>query len=673
MHHPSEILTICIILEFIEAGRRGDQTIGVSTSLNILSFLSDIIESWTSHSYPTIISFENAMMRYNIENSFISPIFRKCKVTSVDNLIDIMESLRDIFENPPNVITNNAIAPTCVTQDSFIGVYVRSHTVRWESTNFHEIGCIYDSLQRYMTTRSSLESSSNEANSNLLSSQSSIENISDINNAIGNFDVRVGEDNLHLFYDSTVLNPLGSKSQSPIYTQQSLSTLGPLPSKRHQQAMLSLATLWVRNGNFAQAISAIDEAMKTAHHRGDHVSIARALLLLHHVADQILRDEAADVIVSAEDALIRCLGRSIALKMKALCTQAAILLVRHRSKGSMTSSASSSHTASDGVGHQDDVSSPSEGVNRRSVQSQWMLLAAAQMNDPGLIARISGITVSNDAQSSGNKVAGQNNVSKKDVPNESHMSYKESAVLSVQAALVAVEVWRREGLLALAEQQCRLALHIFGYTCGVEELISLCCSQSKLRCELGENNNDIIVPDVIPGDRPVALRQCAIASNVLDLLDQFIRNNPVHLACQHVVTIARTYVQTRDCTAAGNFNLALGHVKKLVEFTKDTSRQPTAEHLQALIMRAKILSHMDIPSAVDELNGAMELADASELYQSKGEALLARALVCSNGSPIQRSDALLDLRAAMRLSQRHHLPLLEKLSVIQFAHFKSFV
>jgi hypothetical protein len=52
---------------------------------------------------------------------------------------------------------------------------------------------------------------------------------------------------------------------------------------KHQHSMISLAVLWIHVKNFNLAQSAIEEALKTAHQRGDHPTVIKCLLLLFEI------------------------------------------------------------------------------------------------------------------------------------------------------------------------------------------------------------------------------------------------------------------------------------------------------------------------------------------------------------------------------------------------------
>ena len=83
--------------------------------------------------------------------------------------------------------------------------------------------------------------------------------------------------------------------------------------------------MWLQNGHPQLAMTAVEEAMKSAHQRGDHASVARALLLLHHVVigmqTQTNSSEYAAAAagyrhvqgVSPEEVLQRCLDRCSSL------------------------------------------------------------------------------------------------------------------------------------------------------------------------------------------------------------------------------------------------------------------------------------------------------------------------------------------------------------------------
>ena len=114
--------------------------------------------------------------------------------------------------------------------------------------------------------------------------------------------------------------------QSPVLALELLRNASNEPhfsGTRHQQALLKLASMWLQNGHPQLAMTAVEEAMKSAHQRGDHASVARALLLLHHVVigmqTQINGSEQAAAAyrhvqgVSPEEVLQRCLDRCSSL------------------------------------------------------------------------------------------------------------------------------------------------------------------------------------------------------------------------------------------------------------------------------------------------------------------------------------------------------------------------
>jgi len=71
--------------------------------------------------------------------------------------------------------------------------------------------------------------------------------------------------------------------------------------------------------------------MNTAHQRGDHSSVTKALLLMFHIYSG--GHHSADQLVSAEDILIRCIKRCEQLHMHRHISEIALLLAECRSRG----------------------------------------------------------------------------------------------------------------------------------------------------------------------------------------------------------------------------------------------------------------------------------------------------------------------------------------------------
>eukprot|EP01031_Cornospumella_fuschlensis_P028261 gene28261-34127_t len=75
--------------------------------------------------------------------------------------------------------------------------------------------------------------------------------------------------------------------------------------------------------NYQQTMTAIEEALNTAHQRGDHASVAKCLVYLHHLA---LQDEGRMTREEVEDTIQRAITRAAGHQLHDLVANAALLL-----------------------------------------------------------------------------------------------------------------------------------------------------------------------------------------------------------------------------------------------------------------------------------------------------------------------------------------------------------
>ncbi len=64
------------------------------------------------------------------------------------------------------------------------------------------------------------------------------------------------------------------------------STMNHYSILKHQHSMISLAMVWMKAKNYRNAQLAIEEALKTAHQRGDHPTVIKCLLLLYEIYEK---------------------------------------------------------------------------------------------------------------------------------------------------------------------------------------------------------------------------------------------------------------------------------------------------------------------------------------------------------------------------------------------------
>ena len=332
--------------------------------------------------------------------------------------------------------------------------------------------------------------------------------------AMASLDFHVAEDSIHKYYDSNSslpgpvpsvggslirgygfgassgsggLGAAGAKS-TPATAMEALvsSVTEPLfSSARHQMAMLALATAWAHGGYLQLARTAIEEAMKTAHQRGDHAAVAKALLLLHVVVAASggvgggagNSSEAKDV--SAEEVLARCMQRCATLQLRPLSAQATLLMVRYRARLLSRLSfptgdglAGSNPTV---VDHQERGVGKDGAAGGGSVQNLWTLWTCALLGDLQLTTKVY------SARSSRLPLA----PSTKD-PNAATnypLTTEEAGAHLGASALAAIELWSYLSLPDMAELQARRALRQLGVHGSAPELVALGCKLAFLHVD----------------------------------------------------------------------------------------------------------------------------------------------------------------------------------------------
>jgi hypothetical protein len=310
--HPSEIAYIAVILEIVSAGRKITVFKDSTVPLQILCFLGDRISLQSVKLYSNGNKFLEDLQSYVIDNTEESIIsftdeIRQILVglASMDTLLQFVDIISSAFENDTTTSPNEVMAPTRICPDSSLGIYCRTFSAKWNCLSFESICQLYESFRVFISSISTIEISSSSSpmpspNTTETSQSQYFDNenmnmhsfLQQAEEAAENGDVYAAEKLLHRYFDFNGNDLLLSLSKSPVGSspQSALSALchsndPQFSGTRHQQALLQLASMWTRNGHYNLAMSAVEQAMKTAHQRGDHGSVARALLLLYHVVN----------------------------------------------------------------------------------------------------------------------------------------------------------------------------------------------------------------------------------------------------------------------------------------------------------------------------------------------------------------------------------------------------
>ena len=261
------------------------------TPLNIMCFLSDLYRLGTINRIKNLHEFLSLLQSYvpkrEPEESVTEIMRSSLQFHSIDELEDTVESIPVLTTMPKDehIIPNRAISPYVILPESLLGQLLRSISVRWQDLLFEDMCTLFDNFQEFMSNSIYVQDVGERRNHSsslhtvlLPSCSQSYLDLLDIHSNLQ--DVMPAMDNLHRYYDS-------GKTSYDLLQLTSLSeyvlSVGPNPNRRHQQAMLSVATVWIRSGNIELAACAVEEALKQAHQRGDHASVSRALLLLQHI------------------------------------------------------------------------------------------------------------------------------------------------------------------------------------------------------------------------------------------------------------------------------------------------------------------------------------------------------------------------------------------------------
>lgn len=347
----SDIAMISLLGTIIEYGRNKVPT-DIQDVLLILTFLSDNLKLGTCiQNWKNKDDYLKQLSLYiSQESSIYSNIQQKLNFESIDSLIDLMDIAPEYLIQPTDADPNSVAFPYCFTRDSLVGIYVRSVIAKWEILHFGEISQVFESFQNFANCLSTSRPQINQplkvhpVQSMVLEEPRAY--LINAEKATINSDLLPAVESIHAYFDSNGTNPLLSKNDLVGQTKTIIDNYlsgSPEQKSRYQQAMLSLANMWLRNGYYFYASTATEEGMKMAHHLGDHNSVTYALLLLHHIIHgqenlEIFNDDSKSSSInsseqSTENILIRCIQKSFELKLKSLEIQAIQLLVRYRMKG----------------------------------------------------------------------------------------------------------------------------------------------------------------------------------------------------------------------------------------------------------------------------------------------------------------------------------------------------
>lgn len=750
---PSNVAYIATIIELIASGRKKSDAFHFQdpkSPLQILCFLGDRIQLQNVKHYLNANDFLSELLStFEIpENDLRTPgHFFVNKVRdvlsdfkSVDDLVHFVDSIQNLFTNDVSISPNESVAPFRICPDSSLGIYCRCFFAKWECLSFGFVCQLYESLAAFTI---GLYSASDDFA--LTMGQLSRRPIVHVGMGVQSFlqqadeaaqtgDVHAAERLLHRYFDFNGNDPLlsvASKGSSSSTSQQALAALHhakdpQFTGTRHQQALLQLASMWSCSGHYSLAMAAVEEAMKTAHQRGDHNSVARALLLLYHVVSGLntsghgcsSSDSSAVSTIRAEEVLRRCLHRCSTLGMNALASQAAALLSQLLSTRPLTWTQTS--YLSDWLAHADEdfdvgQGADSSNTSSNSVKNTWNLILCTQLGEAKLCNALSKNDNMPGIQATAIIPAA---APVKDVSRS--LSSSEFQSIQAQSDQISMDYWCRLGLPSFAELQCRRTLRAFHSSrssqISDEMLLSLGCKLASLiAASVFEDLDEMIFKKIcrrncvvveVEDPRTICTRSqrdvesssdtntkrkywgCAAAMNILRMTQRVVsssssnhagRTGSNRISCQMETT--RTYIATLHsliAMEAEGFDSSKSFrlVQRLVDLcsvegqghsmSMSGGRAETQESARASLLLARILQLHNRKEA-QELLGRLQISFlSSELHQCHAEAV---ALFAFFSVTMRAGEGILRVAARQHTSQKALLLLHRTLAVARRHHY----
>jgi hypothetical protein len=687
---PSDIAIVITASLLINSERESKYKCALTKmeALHLLCFLSDNITTGKAKQYLSVTSYLKEISSFlSIESETYFTLRHALTVEHVDELMHVMEN-STLFQESSGESPNGLQAPNIIKSDSIIGLYLRSINIKWLALRFDELCVLYETYHDFLNKDFKSNDTENMfenideafklfpfrigqnyseippiSTSNVGSVSTPQYHMLHAEYAIMNNDILPAVDSVHKYFDHNNQNPLASRSSisNMISQLESLKMESKRKNVCYQQAMLSLASLWIKTYQYSQATIAVEEAMKMAHQRGDHASVAHALLLLYYIVE-IMPEDNTDGVISAENVITRCIQRCINLKLRELEIQATILLVRLRLKGSINCMSSCL-----GVGKSDDdmVNAHLDTLNISSLYDQrvhlnevvqaynyrkrkmeniihahflWAILSSTQLDETILSI---GSANSLSKSSSANSAASRPNNTQGNASNNRSESSKfvnrwgiyEVMVNKAHAMLVASDFWCRLGMYSMALQCNFRALYLCGDFIGTEDLVHICIRICDILCKIDNNDSIICLAEYVKSSKYLnnyRLKeiQCAVrkAEYVGKIALDFIPTcKPAKLYC--LVESSKLLVSIRLRLLSNvSYDAIYGDVLRLMENTIEF-RHVTDAHFTAIVMKCIVESHYNIKSAIEHLNTLLSSSLCASNIDRYGEVMIALASI----------------------------------------------
>lgn len=458
--------------------------LSLADSLGLTSFIADIVLAENiCRQYINFDRFLSGLQHLVSPASFAS-IREALSFHDVDTLFDMFNTVSCLFIDDPHVSPNEATAVSLIKRDSLVGVYIRKLVVKWNSLSFICIGEVLENYIKYCSCGlTDVRQSNVQCEAYVDTGVESMSHLVAAEKAMLRNDTFSALTNIHNFFDDF------DTIQTGLCKLSAAVTTSAHPVIRQQEAMLSLATMWIQNKQFPQAIIATEEGMRMAHQLGDHASVARALLLLHHVAERLQPEGAVEGVgaPSAQSVLVRCIQRCTALNLRALEAQATLLLVRLRAQGPLEYKLSQA-CLSGGISSIEEEYEQYRATSSKFCKYFATSLRCSQVSPADLWALLSSTFLTESLYAPHAFASAQpwsRGVSGQQISDRSG-SVLGSMDLMAHAEIVSVDLWRRLGICSMAALSCKRALRR-GVFLSPELLHHLSSSLSDIRSKSLEN------------------------------------------------------------------------------------------------------------------------------------------------------------------------------------------
>jgi hypothetical protein len=681
MVSASDIAMISLLRTITDFGR-DKILIEISEILLLLTFLSDNLSLGSCHIWKNKSDFLDHLSSSYLSET--SPIYltllKNLSISSIDSLMDLMESAQDYLLPPStNVDPNGVSCPYMFKRDSLVGVYLRTILVQWDLLQFGDLSQIFENYSSFISNSSSTSFSSSFENQQVSRKmkvlpvqvmkvkESPRAYLTNAELAINNFDLLPAVESIHSYFDSNGINPLRAKGDLISQTKtilENYSSAPPQQKTRFQQAMLSLANMWIRNGYYFYASTATEEGMKMAHQLGDHTSVTYALLLLHHIihgqlhhemplptdhedavdGDRSVLSQTKAEDQSTENILIRCIQKSSELNLKSLEIQAIQLLVRYRMNGPLKESVPVS------LGYL--LYSSSSSLPSSCEVTPYMLWALLQST---LTDRPSPLFAQATSQPKPKNPhlppSHQPPSSSSSSPPPPPLSHQNKMEFFCQSLLLSSELWSRLSLPSMALLTCYRAFRHCGVTVSTNSFLQILLKYCSLLHEVNEDGSVCLLYSIelasflntVPTttstlDTPSphlhsALQKLNLSLNILNNISRLLTSEQLDLSpdIKLKLQFSKYFTQMKQqlllflislpsSTTSSSSSLSLSTLKSSLHYshllTEQLLNQPkfmnSNEYLLSCVYQCFLLSYFDSQMALDRIKELLALLERGE-------------------------------------------------------------